>query len=121
MHTTLFGCRKEGTSYQDTVQYEKSLREKILLPLGFSLEGAQANIAHGATSRYRDAGGGLVEHLTTLVTPDLQQSIPVHVNFFIVTSALPDQVKDVSRMIRGYSQELDYVFRESLGDSLALI
>ena len=121
MHTDIFGLRKENVSYQDTVKYERCLREKILLPLGFSFERAQAHVADGTTSLYRDAGGGLIEHLATLVTPDLQQSIPVHVNLFVVNSVLSDQVKEVNRMIRGYSQELGYVYREGIGDSLALI
>lgn len=120
MERTLFGCRKERVSEKGASDYINALGTTLLSELGFSLERAQTHIAGGSTRIYRDAAGSEIEHFHTLITPDLQQAIPVHVNLFHVTS-YPERVKEVRKDITRYSQDLGYVVREGLADSLSII
>lgn len=120
MERILFGCRREHVSGSDALSYVNVLGDSLLSSLGFSLERSQAHIAGGATRTYQDAADSVIEHFHTLVTPDLQHSIPVHVNVFHVTS-FPERVQEVRQKIVDYSTSRGYTIREGLADSLSLI
>ncbi|MEK6858395.1 MAG: hypothetical protein AABX53_00590 [Nanoarchaeota archaeon] len=121
MVTDFFGYRKENVSEAQARDYALTLERTLMRELGFDVENGKANVMGGFTRQFVDAGGSVVEHLQALILPPTYQPRITHINLFAVRSILPDQVLTLRNEIKGYSEQLGYVFRDGLGDALAVI